>query len=175
MTKTGKSSVPAWLTPVFKPESNTSQDDVNVTTEFNKYDASRSPYSAEAKSTENRSSREELLLAAGIDSSVDDSSLPCLTLRMWVISIVLTVVVSGLNTLYSLRKPSITLDSAVVQLIAFPIGKAWEKILPDYTLSIFGAKLRLNPGRFNEKIIIEYQLTLSLKEHILICMSSSLL
>ncbi|KEQ61509.1 OPT superfamily oligopeptide transporter [Aureobasidium melanogenum CBS 110374] len=55
---------------------------------------------------------------------------------MWTISIVLTVLVTGLNTLFTLRKPSVTISSAVVQLVAFPIGRAWEKLLPDWTFSI---------------------------------------
>ncbi|KAJ4990891.1 OPT small oligopeptide transporter [Stagonosporopsis vannaccii] len=81
----------------------------------------------------------------------DDPSAPCLTLRMWVIGIAFTLLGCGLNTLYTLRFPSISLTQSAVQFIAFPIGKAWETAIPEWTLSIFGWKLELNPGPFNQK------------------------
>lgn len=125
-------------------------DDVNVTEEHPKKDASCQNSSGDS---DGHSSNDELLLAAGIDpNNHDDQTLPCLTLRMWAISIILTVLVTGLNTLYTLRKPSVTITSAVVQLVAFPIGRAWEKLLPDWTFSVFGWKIRINPGAFNEKV-----------------------
>lgn len=94
----------------------------------------------------------EILSAAGIDMEADDPSIPCLTLRMWVIGISFTLLGCGLNTLYTLRFPSISLTQSAVQFLAFPIGKTWEKVVPDSTLSIFGCKLRTNPGRFNQKV-----------------------
>lgn len=82
----------------------------------------------------------------------DDHSVPCLTLRMWVIGIGFTLVGCGLNTLYTLRFPSISLTQSAVQFLAFPIGKTWEKVVPDWTLSIFGWQLKTNPGPFNPKV-----------------------
>lgn len=149
-TSAGKFPVVRQLASAFKKGPAVTQD-VVVVTEYHPKDEGR-PSQHSSEGSEGRSSQDELLLAAGIDQGADDPSLPCLTLRMWTISIVLTVVVSALNTLYTLRKPSITLNSAVVQLIAFPIGRAWEKLLPDWTLSAFGRKLQLNPGPFNEKV-----------------------
>ncbi|KAK7179683.1 hypothetical protein DPSP01_011569 [Paraphaeosphaeria sporulosa] len=91
----------------------------------------------------------EVLSAAGIDLSTDDSHLPCLTIRMWTIGIFFTLLGCGLNTLYTLRFPSISLTQSAVQFLAFPIGKAWELAMPDWTLPIL--RWRLNPGRFNKK------------------------
>ncbi|KAG9954877.1 hypothetical protein KCU85_g181, partial [Aureobasidium melanogenum] len=119
--------------------SNKNADDLNVTEEYTNEDAS---HQHSSKHSDGHSSNDELLLAAGIDPDGDDDpSLPCLTLRMWTISIVLTILVTGLNTLFTLRKPSVTISSAVVQLVAFPIGRAWEKLLPDWTFSIPNADI----------------------------------
>lgn len=136
----------------YELSSNKNTDIVNVTEEPTKKDASCQHSSEDS---DGHSSNDELLLAAGIDlDDDDDPSLPCLTLRMWTISVILTVLVTGLNTLYTLRKPSVTITSAVVQLVAFPIGRAWEKLLPDRTFSVFGWKIRINPGAFNEKVAV---------------------
>lgn len=77
--------------------------------------------------------------------------MPCLTLRMWTIGIFFTLLGCGLNTLYTLRFPSISLTQSAVQFLAFPMGKAWELAMPDWTLPILGWKL--NPGRFNRKVL----------------------
>ncbi|KAH0336714.1 OPT superfamily oligopeptide transporter, partial [Aureobasidium melanogenum] len=144
----------------FELRSNKNADNLNVIEEYTNEDASHQHSSGDSGG---HSSNNELLLAAGIDPDDDDDpSLPCLTLRMWTISIVLTMLVTGLNTLFTLRKPSVTISSAVVQLVAFPLGRAWEKLLPDWEFSVCGRKLRLNPGAFNEK------------EHILIYIMSNL-
>ncbi|KAL1985003.1 hypothetical protein VTN96DRAFT_8456 [Rasamsonia emersonii] len=76
-------------------------------------------------------------------SPVDDPSLPVNTVRMWVIGIIFTTVGSGLNQLFSLRQPSVTISSLVAQLLAYPVGVAWAKYVP---LGMF------NPNReFNIK------------------------
>lgn len=59
---------------------------------------------------------------------------------------------SGLNTLYSLRKPSISLSQSVVQLLAYPLGKLWEKTIPDWGFRVCGRSFSLNPGPFNQKV-----------------------
>ncbi|KAF2142312.1 uncharacterized protein K452DRAFT_332011 [Aplosporella prunicola CBS 121167] len=93
----------------------------------------------------------ELLTAAGITAAPDDHDLPCLTLRMWVIGVSFCIFGCGLNTLYTFRYPSISISQSTAQFLAYPLGKAWERLVPDWTLTIFGWKLRLNPGRFNYK------------------------
>jgi hypothetical protein len=136
----------------FELRSRKDADNVDVTEEYKNRDASQHS----SGDSDGHSSNDELLLAAGIDPNDNDNpSLPCLTLRMWTISIILTMLVTGLNTLFTLRKPSVTISSAVVQLVAFPIGRAWEKLLPDWTFSVCGRKLRLNPGAFNEKVTVQ--------------------
>ncbi|KAH6642047.1 OPT oligopeptide transporter protein-domain-containing protein [Boeremia exigua] len=86
-----------------------------------------------------------------IHMEADDPAMPGLTLRMWVIGIAFTLLGCSLNTLYTLRFPSISLTQSAVQFLAFPVGKIWERVIPEWTLSILGWKLRLNPGPFNQK------------------------
>jgi hypothetical protein len=94
----------------------------------------------------------EILSAAGINMDADDPTAPCLTLRMWVIGILFTLLGCGLNTLYTLRFPSISLSQSAIQFLAFPVGKIWEKVVPDWTLCLMGWQLKTNPGPFNQKV-----------------------
>ncbi|KAL1614224.1 hypothetical protein SLS56_012164 [Neofusicoccum ribis] len=103
------------------------------------------------ETTESEADRAEVLSAAGISLASEDADLPCLTLRMWVIGIGFCLLGSGLNTLYTFRYPSITLSQAAIQFLAFPLGRLWERVVPDWTIPIFGWKLDLNRGRFNHK------------------------
>lgn len=70
---------------------------------------------------------------------------------MWTIALAFATLGSGINMLLSLRQPSIVITSIVSQLVAFPIGKAWEKYMPAWEIRIFGRCLQLNPGPFNIK------------------------
>lgn len=56
-----------------------------------------------------------------------------------------------MNTIFSLRSPSIGLGALVAQIIAWPIGHAWAKVMPDHQFEHFGIKWNLNPGPFNIK------------------------
>ncbi|KAI2766204.1 hypothetical protein DTO012A8_8570 [Penicillium roqueforti] len=107
-------------------------------------------------------SQTEILRAAGIGIAKDDPTEPVLTLRMWVIGIAFCVIVSGLNTLYTLRAPSLTISGSVVLLLAYPLGKLWEKIVPNWTVPLGRLAFELNPGPFNTK------------EHVLIFIMSNL-
>lgn len=73
------------------------------------------------------------------------------TLRAWTIGIFLTTICSALNMLFSMRQPYITIPSYVAQVVAYPIGMAWVKVMPHKTLSLFGYKVQLNPGPFSKK------------------------
>ncbi|KAM0231407.1 hypothetical protein ACHAPO_008517 [Fusarium lateritium] len=96
-------------------------------------------------------SDEEVLSAAGVGFKPDDPTLPCLTLRMWFIGIAFCLIGSGLNTLYTLRFPSISLSQSAIQFLAYPVGKAWEYVVPDWHFTLFGKRHSLNPGQFNHK------------------------
>lgn len=79
--------------------------------------------------------------------------MPASTIRAWVIGIFFSVVLAFINQLFDIRLPTIRFDTNIAQLLAFPMGKAWERWMPDALISVpFTAyKLRLNPGRFNKK------------------------
>ncbi|KAF4120900.1 OPT oligopeptide transporter protein [Geosmithia morbida] len=81
----------------------------------------------------------------------DDPSTPCSTVRAWTIGILFSGILAFVNQLFSIRQPPINIDSNVAQLLAFPLGKAWEKFMPQWEFTLFGKKHNLNPGRFNKK------------------------
>lgn len=77
-----------------------------------------------------------------------------MTLRMWVLAIGFCVVASGLNTLYTLRKPSLTVGSDAVLLLAYPLGKLWEKAMPAWNVPLGVWSFNLNPGPFSTKVCV---------------------
>lgn len=80
-----------------------------------------------------------------------DEELPANTIRAWVIGLLLTTIASGLNSLFSLRAPSLTVTTFVVQMVAYPLGVGWAKVMPSRIFHTFGATWTLNPGPFNIK------------------------
>jgi len=70
---------------------------------------------------------------------------------MWTIALCFTTIGSGINMLLSMRRPSITITSIVAQLLSFPVGKAWEKLMPNWKIRLFGHTFELNPCPFNIK------------------------
>ena len=79
--------------------------------------------------------------------STDDPSLPQSTIRMWVIGMILTTLGCGMNLLFSFHAPSFAMTTFVTSILAWPIGIAWHKVMPN--INIFG--IPLNPGPFNIK------------------------
>lgn len=80
-----------------------------------------------------------------------DEDVPCNTVRAWVIGLSLVVVGASMNTLFSLRQPSISIGPLVAQIIAWPIGHAWGRFMPKKNFTTFGLTWTLNPGPFNIK------------------------
>lgn len=80
-----------------------------------------------------------------------DEDVPTSTIRAWTIGLLLTTVCSAVNALFLLRYPPISIGPYVVQLIAYPIGLAWARVLPNKQFKIFGMTANLNPGPFNVK------------------------
>ncbi|KJZ71897.1 hypothetical protein HIM_08742 [Hirsutella minnesotensis 3608] len=83
----------------------------------------------------------------------DDPSTPVSTIRAWTLGCLFSVFLSFVNQLFSIRQPAIKFDTNIAQLLAFPLGKAWERWMPKYEMTIpfTGHKVNLNPGRFNKK------------------------
>ncbi|KAF9198035.1 hypothetical protein BGZ49_001266 [Haplosporangium sp. Z 27] len=81
----------------------------------------------------------------------DDPTLPVLTFRFWVLSFIFSVVGSVIWQYYYFRSTSGTFSIYFVILVTYPLGKLMAKILPTYSVSVFGFGMSLNPGPFNIK------------------------
>ncbi|TRX88703.1 hypothetical protein FHL15_010375 [Xylaria flabelliformis] len=80
-----------------------------------------------------------------------DEDLPCSTIRAWAIGLSLTFVGAALNTLFSLRAPSIGIGPLIAQIVAWVMGRVWERVVPNKQVTLFGVTCDLNPGPFNIK------------------------
>ncbi|KAH6610737.1 hypothetical protein Trco_000757 [Trichoderma cornu-damae] len=80
-----------------------------------------------------------------------DEDVPCNTVRAWTIGMSLVVLGASMNTIFSLRQPTISIGSLVAQIIAWPIGHGWARFVPERELNTLGLKWKLNPGPFNMK------------------------
>lgn len=88
-------------------------------------------------------------------SNIDDPDMPVLTIRMWVISLVLTTLAGGANMFFIFRYPAPSISPTIVVLIAWPLGKLMAATLPIRTFylpSWLGEyAFSLNPGVYNIK------------------------
>lgn len=80
-----------------------------------------------------------------------DEDVPANTIRAWFIGLFLATVISGMNMLFSMRAPSILITSIVTQLLAYPMGKGWDLIMPKKVFKSFGREWSFVPGPFNMK------------------------
>lgn len=80
-----------------------------------------------------------------------DEDLPCNTIRAWTIGLALTIAGASMNTLFSLRQPSISIGALIAQVVAYPLGHAWARLMPSRRFRTFGRTWSLNPGPFNVK------------------------
>ncbi|SAM03355.1 hypothetical protein [Absidia glauca] len=81
----------------------------------------------------------------------DDTSLPTATFRAWFWGIVFSSAISFTNQFFWFRANPLTIKVIVVQLLAFPVGKLSEKILPNYDFPLGRFSFNLNPGPFGVK------------------------
>ncbi|UKZ47498.1 hypothetical protein TrVGV298_001717 [Trichoderma virens] len=80
-----------------------------------------------------------------------DIEVPVDTIRAWTIGAVMCTIVAACNILLTLRRAPITITSTVVQLVSYPIGCFWARVMPNWTFTLFGHTFELNPGPFNVK------------------------
>ncbi|BCR87390.1 small oligopeptide transporter, OPT family [Aspergillus chevalieri] len=73
------------------------------------------------------------------------------TIRAWTIGLLFATIGSALNMLFSLRQPYIVIPSYVAQVVAYPVGVAWAKTMPNRKYKLFGLEFNLNPGPFSKK------------------------
>ncbi|KAG9284968.1 hypothetical protein G9A89_009778 [Geosiphon pyriformis] len=96
-----------------------------------------------------------------IVSSTDNSSLPSLTFRFWILSTLFTTLGAAISQYYWFRSNSLSFSIPFVQLATYPMGNFMASILPTRYFTIFGWQWTLNPGPFN------------IKEHVLISVAAS--
>ena len=88
-------------------------------------------------------------------SNLDDPTMPCMTVRMWLIGLILSLVGGACNVFFNFRQPAPTVIPLVLLLISFPIGKFAAYITPIRTWRLpkwlGGVEIHLNPGPFNVK------------------------
>ncbi|KXT11993.1 hypothetical protein AC579_4634 [Pseudocercospora musae] len=87
---------------------------------------------------------------ANVDPT-DDPNMPCSTLRAWCIGMVFAAFGTFIDTLFAFRYPSIAISANVAQLVAYPVGCFFARVLPRWSFTIFGQKFELNPGPFTRK------------------------
>jgi OPT family small oligopeptide transporter len=81
----------------------------------------------------------------------DDPTMPVSTIRAWTMGIFFSCCMAFVNNFFDVRLPAIHVSSAVPQLLAYPLGKFFERALPDVGFTLFGVRHSLNPGPFNKK------------------------
>uniref|UniRef100_A0A2P2KAG1 Oligopeptide transporter 1-like isoform X1 n=3 Tax=Rhizophora mucronata TaxID=61149 RepID=A0A2P2KAG1_RHIMU len=88
----------------------------------------------------------------------DDSTLPTLTFRTWVLGISACVLLSFINQFFGYRTNQLSVSSVTAQIVVLPLGKLMASTLPTKPIHVPFTKWKfsLNPGPFN------------LKEHVLI-------
>jgi hypothetical protein len=80
-----------------------------------------------------------------------DQDMPCNTIRAWTIGMTMVIIGAAMNTIFSLRFPSISLSALIAQILAWPMGHGWAKVMPTTKHRTFGIEWSLNPGPFNVK------------------------
>ncbi|RAK95685.1 OPT oligopeptide transporter family [Aspergillus ibericus CBS 121593] len=81
----------------------------------------------------------------------DDPEVSANTFRAWFLGLLATIIFTGVNQLFTLRYPSISIASIVSQLLSYPCGVFLAQVLPTRQWNLFGWKFTLNPGPFNQK------------------------
>ncbi|KAK9455001.1 OPT oligopeptide transporter protein-domain-containing protein [Dipodascopsis uninucleata] len=84
-------------------------------------------------------------------SPVDDPTVEVETLRAYIIGGFWVAGVGFLNQIFSFRQPSFSLNSQVVQILVYPTGLLFARILPKKTIGIGKWKVNLNPGPWTFK------------------------
>lgn len=83
------------------------------------------------------------------------------TVRAWILGMLFVTLGSGLNMFLSMRSPAINFPAIVVQLLVYPIGCFWAKVVPTRVFNTFGVKWTFNTGPF------------TIKEHVIVTLMSN--
>ncbi|KAL4079124.1 OPT oligopeptide transporter protein-domain-containing protein [Scleroderma citrinum] len=93
-------------------------------------------------------------------SNIDDPEMPVMTLRMWVIGLLLCMIAGSMNVFFNFRQPAPSVPPLALLIISYPLGKFFAFVLPITTYRLprwlGGIEFSLNPGPWN------------IKEHVLV-------
>lgn len=92
--------------------------------------------------------------------TTDDESVAN-TVRAWILGMIFVTLGSGLNMFLSMRSPAINFPAIVVQLLVYPVGCLWARVMPTRVFNTFGLKWTLNTGPF------------TIKEHVVITLMAN--
>lgn len=81
----------------------------------------------------------------------DDPTIPCETLRAYIVGIVWTAIGSVINQFFSERQPSISFPSLVAQVFIYPSGVLLAYIFPKRSFRVWRYNIDLNPGPWTYK------------------------
>lgn len=88
---------------------------------------------------------------AAVRDTDDDPAQPANTVRAWVLGMLFVTVASALNMFLSMRSPAINFPALVVQLLVYPVGCLWARVVPTRVFRTFGLTWTLNTGPFTMK------------------------
>ncbi|KAI3406700.2 OPT6 [Candida oxycetoniae] len=87
-----------------------------------------------------------------ITDPFDDPDVPVETLRCYVIGLGWTFIGSVINSFFIHRMPRISLSSHTIQILLYPCGKLWERVIPKKKLYLGkNYVIDLNPGPWTYK------------------------
>lgn len=86
-----------------------------------------------------------------VTTPFDDPTMACETFRAYLLGLTWACVAQFVNSLFNSRFPLIALTSQVMQVLLYPSGLLMARILPDWSFSVLGRKIRLNPGAWTYK------------------------
>ncbi|KAJ5225195.1 hypothetical protein N7468_006420 [Penicillium chermesinum] len=75
-----------------------------------------------------------------------DGGEPANTVRAWILGTIFCTVGSGVNMFLSMRSPAISIPAIVVQLVVYPFGCLWAKVVPTKTFNTFGIMANVSIG-----------------------------
>ncbi|KAK9370589.1 OPT oligopeptide transporter protein-domain-containing protein [Lipomyces kononenkoae] len=81
----------------------------------------------------------------------DDPNAYVETFRVYFLAIIWTIVGTGVSQFFAFRMPSISINSAVIQLFMYPCGTFLSYVLPDWGFTFRGTRHSLNPGPWTYK------------------------
>ncbi|TQW00245.1 small oligopeptide transporter, OPT family [Cordyceps javanica] len=73
------------------------------------------------------------------------------TVRAWILGMVFVTLGAGLNMFLSMRNPAIAFQAIIIQLLVYPIGCFWARVVPMRKFSVLGVEWTFNTGPFTIK------------------------